>query len=138
VNRKLQRIHKDATIQEAADLLAKQGIGVLPVFDQNKCIGVLTDRDIVIRGIAAEKDLQSKICDIMTKDVYFVNLKDDVRKVANLMKEKRVRRLLVKGNNDEVVGLVSLGDLSVICHGTEEEKYVIEALHGIHSGPASQ
>ncbi len=73
----------------------------------------------------------------MTRDIWSINLKDDVRKAAQLMKEKRVRRLLVK-DNDKIVGLVSLGDLSVICHGTEDEKFVIEALHGIHSGPASQ
>jgi len=135
---KVEMLSKDSTILDAARLISKHNIGAVPIYDkdENDCIGLVTDRDIVIRGLAAERDLNTKVSEVMTEGVLYVDANDDISKAASLMKEKKVRRLLVKENN-KFVGLISLGDLSCSCHGSEIEKVVIDALHGISSGPSS-
>lgn len=97
----------------AARLLNRYNIGALPVCSTGQVLrGILTDRDIVMRCIAAEEDPErTSAGDIMTRDVATVTPEDDVRSAARLMAVKQVRRLPVV-EDGKLVGMLSLGDVA--------------------------
>jgi len=132
-------IHKDSTMKDAADMMGKFQIGVLPVFDkdQSQWIGVLTDRDIVIRGVANERPPMTRIHELMTPQIFWCDANDDISTATKIMKDKKIRRLLVK-DNGKFFGILSLGDLCCSCRGTEMEKTIVDTLFSISSGPTSQ
>lgn len=97
----------------AARLLSRHNLGALPVCGEDGGLrGIVTDRDIVLRCVAAEEDPgKTQVKDIMTRNCAVVSPEDDAREAARLMAEKQVRRLPVLEGNS-VVGMVSLGDLA--------------------------
>ncbi len=97
----------------AARLLSRHNLGSLPVCGEDSSLrGIVTDRDIVLRCVAAEEDPgKTQVKDIMTRNCAVVSPEDDAREAARLMAEKQVRRLPVLEGNS-VVGMVSLGDLA--------------------------
>lgn len=97
----------------AARLLSRYNIGALPVCNKNGALkGMLTDRDIVLRCIAADEDPQNvKVSEIMTRRVISVNAGDSVESASNLMAKEQIRRLPVQ-EQGRVVGMLSLGDLA--------------------------
>ena len=97
----------------AARLLSRHNLGSLPVCGEDGGLrGIVTDRDIVLRCVAAEEDPgKTQVKDIMTRNCAVVSPEDDAREAARLMAEKQVRRLPVLEGNS-VVGMVSLGDLA--------------------------
>lgn len=97
----------------AARLLSRHNLGSLPVCGEEGGLrGIVTDRDIVLRCVAAEEDpAQTQVKDIMTRNCAVVSPDDDAREATRLMAAKQVRRLPVL-ENDKVVGMVSLGDLA--------------------------
>ncbi|WP_186567255.1 CBS domain-containing protein [Lawsonibacter celer] len=97
----------------AARLLSRHNLGSLPVCGEDGGLrGIVTDRDIVLRCVAAEEDpAQTQVKDIMTRNCAVVSPDDDAREATRLMAAKQVRRLPVL-ENDKVVGMVSLGDLA--------------------------
>ena len=105
-------IAPDTTIQEAAERMKSLDVGFLPVCEKDRLIGTVTDRDIVIRGIAENRNNQTSARTVMTSDVFYCFENDDVEKCAEHMKEKDVRRILVLDKNKRLVGVVSLGDIS--------------------------
>jgi CBS domain-containing protein len=101
------------TVTQAAAVMKNVNIGVVPVFEGEDAVGVLTDRDITVRVVAEGKDPGGlKVSDIMTRDVLACNENADVYETAKIMKQRQVRRLLVKNDQGKVVGMVSLGDLA--------------------------
>ena len=120
MTRNAQCIPPDATLQEAAQRMKDLDVGVLPVCDDDRVVGVVTDRDIVIRCVASGQDPNLEhVRDAMTPQVNYCFEDDDVVDVAELMSEKQVRRLLVLNRRKRLVGIVSLGDLAVE-NGTED------------------
>ena len=107
-------VRADASVQEVARKMAEEDIGFLPVVDASgKAIGTVTDRDIVVRLIAKGGDLKgAKVEQVMTKDVVSVRPDEDVQKVAELMKERKVSRVLACDQNGKPLGVISLGDLA--------------------------
>ncbi|NLM62190.1 MAG: CBS domain-containing protein [Clostridiales bacterium] len=101
------------TAVRAAHLMARHNIGALPVCDlDGKLKGILTDRDIVLRCIAADNDPENtQVSDIMTKNVITISPEEDIRKASKLMADYQIRRLPVI-ENEQVVGMLSLGDLA--------------------------
>ncbi len=97
----------------AARLLARHNVGALPVCSSDgKLRGILTDRDIVLRCIAAESPPeQTRVKDIMTRGVVTVSPEDDLREASRLMAADQIRRLPVV-EDGRVVGMLSLGDLA--------------------------
>lgn len=104
----------DDTLQLAAQLMEKDDFGVLPVGENDRLVGMLSDRDIVIRavarGLAPDK---AKVRDVMSSDVKYVYEDDSVEEVARNMSELQVRRLPVVNHDKRLVGIVSLGDLAL-------------------------
>ncbi len=105
-------LRPDQTISEAAILMAEIDSGALPVGDNDRLVGMITDRDIVIRGLAQGKSPDTKVADIMTKEVLYCFDTDEVDEAARNMGKAKVRRLPVLNKDKRMVGIVSLGDLA--------------------------
>ena len=112
----VESISADSNLVEAANIMARLDIGFLPVIDADVA-GVITDRDIVVRAVAEGRDPgKTKVGDILTSSVETLSEDQDIKDAAKLMQDKQIRRILVKGDNDAYVGVVSLGDLAVEGH----------------------
>jgi len=106
-------LNPQATIVDAAKMMEQYNIGSVPVCDQSGVVGIITDRDIVVRNIAQGKASQNTIVkDVMTANVTTVSSDMDVNEASRIMSQQQIRRLPVVENN-KVVGMVSLGDLAV-------------------------
>jgi CBS domain-containing protein len=113
-------IPPETTLQEAARQMRDLDVGPLPVCDQDRLTGVLTDRDITVRAVAEGLDpTATPVRDVMTTEVAYCFDDDDVEDCARLMKEKQIRRVLVLDRSKRLVGIVSLGDLAL--EGRDEE-----------------
>jgi CBS domain-containing protein len=100
------------TIRDAARLMAQIDAGVLPVGQNDRLVGMITDRDIAIRAVAADKGPQTPIRDIMSKEVLYCFEDDDVDDVVQNMADIKVRRLPVLNHEKRLVGILSLGDIA--------------------------
>lgn len=107
----------EETVQQAARLMAELDAGVLPVGENDRLVGMITDRDIAIRGIAAGKGPEARVRDIMTPDVKFCFEDQDIDDVTRNMAEIQVRRLPVISRDKRLVGIVSLGDVATNGNG---------------------
>jgi CBS domain-containing protein len=122
-------IELDQTLQAAAKLMQELDIGVLPVQDEGALCGMVTDRDIVIRGVATGMIPQEAlVSEVMTPEVRWCNEDDSVEQVIAQMGDEQVRRLAVLDASRQIVGIVALGDLA-----TRQSGDVDEALREISS-----
>ncbi|HHW09576.1 MAG TPA: CBS domain-containing protein [Firmicutes bacterium] len=105
-------VDANATVAEAAKLMQKHNIGSVPVCEGTRVVGIITDRDIVVRNVAHGKSADSTpVREVMTSKVHTVSPETDIQQVAGIMAEQQVRRLpVVEG--DRLVGMISLGDLA--------------------------
>ncbi len=102
------------SLQEAALMMKYLNVGALPVCDNDRLVGLLTDRDIVVRAVAEGYDnWVNSVQDVMTPAVRCCFEEQDVQEVAQLMSVHQVRRLPVLNQDKRLVGIVSLGDLAV-------------------------
>jgi CBS domain-containing protein len=107
-------IPPEATLKEAAEKMKNLDVGPLPVCDGERLVGMLTDRDITVRAVAAGRDpSMTKVCDVMTPEIVYCFEDQRVEEAAKLMEEKQIRRLPVLNRNKWLVGIISLGDLAV-------------------------
>lgn len=106
-------ITPEKTANDAAKIMKQKDFGFLPVGENDKLIGMVTDRDIVMRTLAEAKDpAATQVRDIMTPKTYYCYDDQDVEEVCNNMGEIQVRRLPVVNRDKRLVGVVSLGDLA--------------------------
>lgn len=121
------------SISDVARIMKEQDTGVVPVVDGKKIIGLITDRDIVIRGIAEGRDLSSvKVNELMTKSVRSVSEDTPVNDVLNLMGNSEIRRVPVVNGNNELVGIISLGDIAT---NSNQDDRVGKAVENISEAP---
>lgn len=111
-------VKPDTKINEIAKIMEKNHIGCVPVCDEQRCVlGIITDRDIILRSIACDKDVKTtKASDIMTCNVCTCNQNDDICDVENKMSSNQIRRIPVVENN-KIIGMLTFGDLA---HYNEE------------------
>jgi CBS domain-containing protein len=103
----------DTPVTKLAKKMREKDIGAIPVGTNGKLVGMVTDRDITVRAVATGKAItQMTAQDVMTKGIVCCRDTDKVREVLEVMEEKRIRRVPVTDDNDQVVGMVSLGDIS--------------------------
>jgi CBS domain-containing protein len=133
MSRDVQLANPDQTLREAAALMKKIDSGVLPVAENDKLVGVITDRDIAIRGTAKGKGPNTKVRDVMSYEVKYCFEDEAVAHVAENMAELQIRRLPVMNRDKRLVGVVSLGNLATEGALVKSAK----ALHGI-SQPGGQ
>ena len=111
----IETILPQASLAEAAKKMASQDIGSLPVCaEPRRVVGSITDRDITVRAVARGMDPnQTRVEDVMTRDVLCCSSEAEVEDACQLMEKRQVRRLLVTGQDDTPVGIVSLGDIAL-------------------------
>jgi len=101
------------TLEQAARKMEELDVGPLPVCEGSRVVGMITDRDITVRATSAGCDPKTTlVCDAMSQDVVSCYEDQDVREAAKVMKDRQIRRLLVRNRAGELVGIVSLGDLA--------------------------
>lgn len=123
-----------ATLDKAAERMKDLNVGSLPVCDNDRLVGMITDRDITVRATSLSLDpATTRVADVMTPGIQFCFEDQSVDEAAALMKDKQIRRLPVLNRNKRLVGIVSLGDLAV---ETKDEYLAGETLERV-SEPAS-
>ena len=133
MTRDVQTVRPDQSAQEAARFMLKAEAGSIPVTDGDRLIGMITDRDIAVRGVAKGYGPDTPIRELMTDDVICARLDDSIEDVASRMSEAQVRRLPVIDQDEKLCGIVSLGDLS----RETDSDCANEALEGV-SEPGGQ
>lgn len=103
----------DATIKDAARQMRDGDFGLMPVGENDRLVGTLSDRDIVIRAVAEGMDANSKVRDVMSNEVVWAYENDSVEKACELMSNHQIRRLPIVNADKRLVGIVALGDLAV-------------------------
>jgi len=107
-------IRPDTIIKQAAETMKKLDVGLLPVCDGERLVGMLSDRDITIRGTAAGLDpAKTRAEQIMTREVAYCLDDKEIKEAVRIMEEKQIRRLPIVNHEKKLVGVVSLGDIAV-------------------------
>jgi len=107
-------ISPDASLQEAAGRMNALNVGSLPVCDNDRLAGMITDRDVTVRATAGACDpCSTRVRDVMTTGIVYCFEDQDVSEAGRLMEENQIRRLAVLNRDKRLVGIVSLGDLAV-------------------------
>jgi len=120
MTRDVEVIDMDASLREAAAKMKALDVGLVPICDGETIKGTLTDRDITIRAIADGHDpATTKVSEIMTTDLAYCYEDQEIEEALSLMDVKQIRRLPILNRDQELVGIVSLGDLAV--HSGEKE-----------------
>ena len=118
----------DQPIREAAQFMLRADAGAMPVGEGDRLVGLVTDRDIAVRAVAAGRGPDTPVRDVMTEEVIYCFDDDEVEEVALKMSDRQVRRMPVLSREDEtLVGIVSLGDIS----RSEQSEAAAVALDGI-------
>jgi len=127
MTRDVATVQANQTAQEAANFMLTGDAGSIPVTDGDKLIGMITDRDIAVRGVAKGHGPDTPVRDLMTSGLICAREDDDIDEVAAKMSEAQVRRLPVIDDSENLVGIVSLGDLARETDGEGAH----EALEGV-------
>jgi len=115
-----QCVGSEDSLTEAVAKMKKLDVGFLPVCKNQRVIGVLTDRDIVIRAVAENLDPKTtRALEVMSGDIFYCFADQSIEEVAEIMATGRVRRLPVLNRDKHLVGIISLGDLAVRYAGSE-------------------
>jgi CBS domain-containing protein len=127
MTRDVRLIEPSQTIREAAQLMAELDTGIIPVREGDRLVGMITDRDITVRGVAQGQGPDTSVREVMTDDVKYCFEDDDTNEVARNMADIQVRRLPVLDRDKRLVGIISLGDMAI----TEGASQVGDAVAGI-------
>lgn len=127
MQRDVQIASPDQPIEAAARLMADIDAGVVPVGEEDRLVGMLTDRDITVRAVALGKDPQTPVREVMTQEVLYCFDDEDTDEVARNMGDQQVRRLAVVNRDKRLVGILSLGDIATI----DDDRKAGDALSGI-------
>lgn len=129
MTKKVDFIDPDSTIAEASKLMRDDDVGCLPVGENDRLIGMITDRDIIVRAVAKGTDLTTlTVREVMSKPIKYCYEDETIEDLAQNLAKNQVHRLPVLNHDKRLVGIVSLGDLSIKGSSTEACN---TALHGI-------
>lgn len=133
MTRDVRTVRPDQSVREAANFMLQADAGAIPVTDGDRLIGMITDRDIAVRGVAEGHGPDTLVRELMTNDIVAVRVEDDTDEVAVRMGEAQVRRLPVIDDQQKLCGIVSLSDLTRMSDSSDAE----QALEGV-SQPGGQ
>ena len=134
MTRDVRLVTPDQPISEAARLMAELDIGALPVQENDRLVGMITDRDIAVRAVAAGRGPDTRVADVMSREIKYCFEDQSIDEVTQNMGELRIRRLPVLTRDKRLIGILSLGDLAIDESARDEAG---EALGGI-SRPGGQ
>ncbi|WP_394120019.1 CBS domain-containing protein [Planococcus donghaensis] len=115
----------ETSLQEIASKMLELDVGSIPISDGKRLFGIVTDRDIVIRGIASQISLDSPVSQILTSEMVTGTTDMSIEDAADLMSEHQIRRLPIV-ENDQLIGIVSLGDIAVRDRTDDNASLVLE------------
>lgn len=118
----------NSTIKEAAEKMIKLDCGFIPVSENDRLVGTVTDRDIVLRATSKGKDASTALKDVMSEKVLYCFEDDDVEDAAENMSKNQIRRLIVLNKDKRFTGVLSLGDVARKNHDKEISGETIEAI----------
>ena len=123
----------DATLNELARIMRDQDIGAIPIGENDRLVGMVTDRDIALRGLADGRDMGSLTArDVMTSPIIYCRADEDIDDAVRIMEQKGVRRLPVIDANKRMVGMLALGDIAD--HGSRDlSAEVVQAVTAHHA-----
>jgi CBS domain-containing protein len=128
---RLKTATRAMSLSEVALLMREGDMGALPVVEDGRLVGIVTDRDIVVRAVAEGKDASTPIGEAMTSEVFYVRPDDFAFEAIRLMGDKQVRRIPVVGDDDKLVGIIAIADVAL---EMEDEREIAETLEEISSG----
>lgn len=131
MTRHVEIISPRQSIREAAQRMSDMDVGALPIGENDRLVGMVTDRDIAVRAVALGKGADTPVREVMTTDVCYCFEDDKVNDVADSMAHQQVRRLPVLNREKRLVGILTLGDLAVSEDGSPQLQKVGQALAGI-------
>lgn len=123
--------NREMTLQEVARLMRDGDMGAMPIVEGGKLIGIVTDRDIVVRAIAEGRDTATAIGDVMTTEIFAAKEDDFAFEAIRLMGDKQVRRIPVITEAGELAGIIAMADIAL---EMEDEREIAETLEEISSG----
>lgn len=128
---KVETIKPTSSLRAAARRFSELNVGVLPVVDEGKLVGIITDRDVSVYAIAIGREPQSTdVKVVMTKEVFTCNANQSLAEAAEIMEQHNIRRLAVVSDSEEVVGILTVDDIAQVSH--ELAGGVLEAAIAIH------
>ena len=118
-------VKPDCNVYDAARIMNENHIGCIPICnDEKNVVGVLTDRDIVLRSVACDKNAKNTpVSDIMTTNVYTCKSEQDIEYAQSIMEQNQIRRIPIVDNTNKMVGILSTGDLAHYNHKIGEENF---------------
>lgn len=119
MTRDVRSLSPTDTVAAAAQAMEQLDVGVIPVCEDDKLLGVVTDRDIVIRAVAQGLDGDTPLSKVMSTDVHTARADDDMDTVLADMASRQIRRLPVLDGEERLIGIISIGDIAV--KGQDEE-----------------
>ncbi len=123
--------NRTMTLRQVAVLMRDGDCGSLPIVEDKKLVGIITDRDIVVRAVADGKNSDSTVGDAMTTEIFSVKPDDFVFEAIRLMGDKQVRRVPVVSETGELAGIIAMADVAL---ETEDQREIAETLEEISSG----
>ncbi len=124
---------RDMSLQDIAEIMREGDMGSVPVVEDGKLVGIVTDRDIVVRSIADGKGASSPVGEAMTSEIFSVKPDDFVFEAIRLMGDKQVRRIPVVDDAGALAGIIAMADVAL---EMEDEREIAETLEEISSGSA--
>jgi CBS domain-containing protein len=122
---------REMSLREVAAMMRDGDMGAVPVVDGGKLIGIVTDRDIVVRAVVESKTADTPIGEVMTTELFTVAPDDFVFEAIRLMGDKQVRRIPVVSSDGSLAGIIAMADVAL---EMEDEKEIAETLEEISSG----
>ena len=129
----VKTVDRATPIHEVAAMMRDADVGSLPVVENGKLAGIVTDRDIVVRALADGREASSPVGEAMTGDVFSVKPDDFVFEAIRMMGDKQVRRIPVVNESGELAGIIAMADIAL---EVEDEREIAETLEEISSGSA--
>ncbi|HJQ62423.1 MAG TPA: CBS domain-containing protein [Burkholderiales bacterium] len=126
MSRDVRVANPDQTIRDAARIMNEIDAGVLPVGENDRLVGMITDRDIAVRAVAEDKPPSTKVRDVMSREVLYCYDDQDLDEVAMNMGDEQVRRMPVVNREKRLVGIVSLGDVAQTGNATTTGRAVAD------------
>jgi CBS domain-containing protein len=133
MTRNVKTANREMTLREIAALMRDGDMGALPIVENGKLVGIVTDRDIVVRAVAEGKDFNSEIGTVMTTEIFSAKEDEFVFEAIRLMGDKQVRRIPIINESNELVGIIAMADIAL---EMEDEREIAETLEDISSGKA--
>ena len=129
----VRTVSRETPIRDVAAAMRDGDVGSLPVVEGGKLVGIVTDRDIVVRALAEGRDPTTPVGDAMTTEVFSVSPDDFAFEAVRLMGDKQVRRIPVVNEDGSISGIIAMADVAL---EMEDEREIAETLEEISSGSA--